>query len=88
MAHAALRAIGTLGHTQLAHHLLLALADKQRWQPAADSLVALGAAAAPLLRKALHDRHRPAPTHRLVTVLERIDAPSSRAALVEPGPGP
>jgi hypothetical protein len=88
VAHAALRAIGTLGHPRLAHHLLLALGDKQRSQPAADSLVALGPAVVPLLRKALHDRHRPAPTHRLATVLERIEAPGSRAALVELAQGP
>ncbi|SFQ77567.1 cyclic nucleotide-binding domain-containing protein [Hymenobacter arizonensis] len=83
VANAALTALGTLGHTRLAPHLLHALRDKQRWQPAADSLVALGPDAVPLLRDALpHDANN-AHTHRLVTVLERLNNSASRVVLVE-----
>ncbi|MBF9141440.1 cyclic nucleotide-binding domain-containing protein [Hymenobacter properus] len=82
-AQAALAAIGTVGHTALAPYLLHALGDKQRWQPAADSLVALGPAVVPLVREALAHEPGNAITHRLTTVLERLDAPASRAALVE-----
>ncbi|MFD2722030.1 cyclic nucleotide-binding domain-containing protein [Hymenobacter monticola] len=82
-AQAALAAIGTVGHTALAQYLLHSLGDKQRWQPAADSLVALGPAVVPLVREALSHDPGNAITHRLTTVLERLDAPASRAALVE-----
>ena len=83
VAQAALAAIGTVGHLQLMPHLLAALGNKHRWPPAADSLVALGPAVVPLLREAL--RHEPgnALTHRLANVLERLNAPASRTALVE-----
>ena len=82
LASAALAAIGTLPHTRLAYHLPPALGEKQRWQAAIDSLVALGPAMVPLVREALH--HSPGPTHlhRLATVLERIATPASRAVLV------
>ncbi|MDB5236308.1 MAG: hypothetical protein JWR44_3301 [Hymenobacter sp.] len=82
-AHAALTAIGTLGHIGLAHYLFMALGDRQRWQPAADSLVALGSAAVPLVREALPQTAGTPLTNRLATVLERIDSLESRAALVE-----
>ncbi|MDO7850211.1 cyclic nucleotide-binding domain-containing protein [Hymenobacter convexus] len=82
-AQAALTAIGTVGHTALAQYLLHSLGDKQRWQPAADSLVALGPAVVPLVREALLRDPGNAITHRLTTVLERLDAPASRAALIE-----
>ncbi|OGX84232.1 MFS transporter, partial [Hymenobacter glacialis] len=81
--HAALVAIGTVGHTKLAHHLFLALGQKRHWQVAADSLVALGPAVVPLVRAALHHDPTDVLIHRLVTVLERLNAPASRAALVE-----
>ena len=80
---AALAAIGTLPHLHLAGHLLAALADKQRWQAAADSLVVLGPAVVPRVREALRREPGNGLTHRLSTVLERLDAPASRAALVE-----
>ena len=88
LASAALAAIGTLPHTRLAFHLPPALGEKQRWQAAADSLVALGPAVVPLVREALH--HPPGPTHlhRLATVLERLGTPASRAALVALAQGP
>ncbi len=82
VAPAALAAIGTLGHIRLAHHLLGAFGDKQRWQLAADSLVALGPAVVPMVRAALHDDPGPPLTHRFATVLERLDVPASRAVLV------
>ena len=83
VAQAALRAIGTVGHLELAHHLLAALNDKHRWQTAADSLVALGPAVVPLVRAVLLRDAEPAHPHRLSTVLERLDTSASRAALVE-----
>ena len=79
----ALAAIGTVGHLRLAPHLLAALGEKNHWQPAANSLVALGPAVVPLLRAALLREPGNVLTHRLATVLERLDAPASRAALVE-----
>jgi hypothetical protein len=77
VARTALAAIGTVGHTKLAHHLLLALSDKQRWQIAADSLVALGPAVVPLLQDALGSVSNLGNvlTHRFATVLERLDPP-------------
>ncbi len=83
VAQAALRAIGTVGHLELAHHLLAALNDKPRWQTAADSLVALGPAVVPLVREALLREAEPAHPHRLSTVLERLGTPASRAVLLE-----
>ena len=83
VARAALVAIGRVGHLELAPQLLAALADKHRWQPASDSLVALGPAVVPLVRQALHHHPNNPLTHRLATVLERLAGPSSRAALVE-----
>ncbi|MCC3151760.1 cyclic nucleotide-binding domain-containing protein [Hymenobacter sp. BT770] len=83
VAETALKAIGTVGHTKLTHYLLRALSDKQRWQPAADSLVELGPAVVPLVRDALHRKPGAAAMHRLATVLERLPGPASRAALVE-----
>jgi hypothetical protein len=85
VAQAALAAIGTVGHAELAHHLLPALSDKRRWQTAADSLVALGPAVVPLLREALGTGSDLGNvlTQRFATVLERLDAPASRAVLVE-----
>ncbi|GAA4039655.1 hypothetical protein GCM10022409_26740 [Hymenobacter glaciei] len=83
VAQAALRAIGTVGHLDLAPHLLTAINDKQRWQTAADSLVALGPAVVPLVREALLREAEPAHPHRLSTVLERLDTTASRAVLVE-----
>ncbi|WP_310398136.1 cyclic nucleotide-binding domain-containing protein [Hymenobacter sp.] len=88
VAAAALAAIGTLGHPGLAHHLLPALGDKQRWQPAADSLVALGPPVVPLVRDALRNATGARHPHRLATVLERLNTPASRAALVELAQGP
>ena len=88
VAQAALAAIGTVGQLPLATYLLPALADKQRWQPAADSLVALGPAVLPLVRQALHRTASDACTHHLVTVLERLGAPVGRPALVELAQGP
>ena len=88
VAQAALAAIGTVGQLPLATYLLPALADKQRWQPAADSLVALGPAVLPLVRQALHRKASDACTHHLVTVLERLGAPVGRPALVELAQGP
>ncbi|WP_046246289.1 cyclic nucleotide-binding domain-containing protein [Hymenobacter terrenus] len=88
IASAALAAIGTVGHPKLAYHLLLALGDKQRWQSAADSLVALGPAVVPMVREALHRSPGNVQTQRLVSVLERIDAPASRTALIELARGP
>ena len=82
-AHAALEAIGTVGHLELTPYLLQALGDKQRWQPAADSLVALGPVVVPMVRNALHQKPGAARMHRLATVLERLAVPASRAALVE-----
>jgi hypothetical protein len=82
LARAGLAAIGTVGHLQLAHHLLAALNDKQRWQPAADSLVALGPGVVPLLSEALHREAEPAHPQRLASVLERLDTTASHAALV------
>jgi len=82
LASAALTAIGTLPHTRLAYHLPPALGEKQRWQAAADSLVALGPAVVPMVREALHHTPSPVHLHRLATVLERLDTPASRAALV------
>jgi hypothetical protein len=85
VAQAALAAIGTVGHAKLAHHLLSALSDKRRWQTAADSLVALGPTVVPLLQEALGSGSNLGNvlTHRLATVLERLDTPASRAVLVE-----
>lgn len=83
VALAALRAIGTVGHLELAHHLLAAINDKPRWHAAADSLVALGPAVVPLLRHELLDVAEPAHPHRLSTVLERLGNTASRAVLVE-----
>ena len=85
VAQAALAAIGTVGHAELAHHLLPALSDKRRWQTAADSLVALGPAVVPLLREGLGTGSDLGNvlTQRFATVLERLDAPASRAVLVE-----
>ncbi|HEX8330726.1 MAG TPA: cyclic nucleotide-binding domain-containing protein [Hymenobacter sp.] len=83
LARPALVAIGTVGHTQLAHHLLEALTNKQRWQLAADSLVALGPAVVPLLRDALARARSNVQAHRLASVLERLGGAGSRAALVE-----
>ena len=88
VAQAALAAIGAVGQLRLASYLLPALGDKQRWQPAADSLVALGPAVLPLVRQALHRAATDARTHHLVTVLERLGAPVGRAALVELAQGP
>ncbi|WP_210513793.1 cyclic nucleotide-binding domain-containing protein [Hymenobacter terricola] len=83
VARATLAAIGTVGHIQLAHYLLAALDDKRRWQPAADSLVALGPAVVPLVsEEVLAHEHSNALTYRLATVLERLDTPASRAVLV------
>ncbi|MDB5269134.1 MAG: hypothetical protein JWP58_2174 [Hymenobacter sp.] len=83
VAQAALRAVGTVGHLELAHHLLDALNDKHRWAVAADSLVALGPAVVPLVREALLRDAEPAHPQRLAAVLERLDTTASRAALVE-----
>ena len=83
LARTALAAIGTGGHLPLAHHLLAALNDKQRWLPAADSLVALGPGVVPLLREALRHEAEPAHPQRLAAVLERLDTSASHAALVE-----
>ncbi|MBF9239098.1 cyclic nucleotide-binding domain-containing protein [Hymenobacter sp. BT683] len=83
VAHAALSAIGTLGHVELAPYLVRALGDKKRWQPAADSLVALGPPVVASLREALQQSTSNVLTHRLAAVLERLDAPASRTALVE-----
>ncbi|MBU6120205.1 cyclic nucleotide-binding domain-containing protein [Hymenobacter siberiensis] len=83
VAQAALRAIGTVGHLELAHHLLAALDDKHRWAGAADSLVALGPAVVPLLRQVLLQEAEPAHPQRLATVLERLDTTASRAVLLE-----
>jgi hypothetical protein len=83
VAQAALRAIGSVGHLELAHHLLAALNDKHHWQTAADSLVALGPAVVPLLREALLGNAEPTHPHRLSTVLERLGTPASCAVLVE-----
>ena len=66
----------------MAPHLLAALADKPRWLPAADGLVALGPAAGPLVQAALRQATDPALVHRLATVLERLGAPDGRAALL------
>ena len=88
VAQAALAAIGTVGQLRLASYLLPALGDKQRWQPAAESLVALGAAVLPLVRQALHSASTDARTHHLVTVLERLGAPIGRETLVELAQGP
>ena len=88
LAQAALAAIGAVGQLRLATYLLPALSDKQRWQPAADSLVALGPAVVPLVCQALHRASSDTRTHHLVTVLERMGAPASRAALVELAQGP
>ena len=88
VAQAALAAIGAVGELRLATYLLAALADKQRWQPAADSLVALGPAVVPLVRQALRHTSTDARTHHLVTVLERLGAPVGREALVELAQGP
>jgi hypothetical protein len=82
MVRAALVAIGTVGHTQLAHYLFTALKSKRHWQPAADSLVALGPAVVPLVQEALLHSPSNVLTHRLATVLERLDLPTSRATLV------
>ncbi|HEX8507363.1 MAG TPA: cyclic nucleotide-binding domain-containing protein, partial [Hymenobacter sp.] len=82
LARPALTALGTVGHTQLAHYLLEALTIKQRWQLAADSLVALGPAVVPLLRDALVHAHSNVLVHRLASVLERLGSAASRAALV------
>ncbi|UOQ98588.1 cyclic nucleotide-binding domain-containing protein [Hymenobacter sp. 5317J-9] len=83
MVRATLTALGTVGHMQLAEHLLTALNDQHLWEPAADSLVALGPAVVPLLREAL--RREPEPLHpqRTALVLERLNTTASRAALVE-----
>ncbi|MBJ6109044.1 cyclic nucleotide-binding domain-containing protein [Hymenobacter sp. BT523] len=83
IVRATLTALGTVGHLQLAEHLLTALNDKHLWEPAADSLVALGPAVVPLLREAL--RREPEPLHpqRTALVLERLNTGASRAALVE-----
>ena len=81
--HAALAAIGTVGHTKLAHHLFRALGNKRHWQVAADSLVALGPAVVPMISEALRHDSTDALIHRLVMVLERLDTSASRAALVE-----
>ncbi len=83
VVRAALRAIGTVGHLELAPHLLAALADKHRWAVAADSLVALGPAVVPLLREALLRDAEPAQPQRLTAVLERLDTAASRAVLLE-----
>ncbi|WP_035557411.1 cyclic nucleotide-binding domain-containing protein [Hymenobacter sp. IS2118] len=83
VAHAALRAIGTLGHTDFVPYLVRALGEKGQWQPAADSLVALGTPVVAALREALTNSKSNVLTHRLADVLERLDAPASRAALVE-----
>ena len=83
VAQAALRAIGTVGHLELAHHLLAALADKHRWAVATDSLVALGPAVVPLLRATLLHDAEPAHPQRLAAVLERLGTTASRAVLVE-----
>ena len=83
VAQAALRAIGTVGHLELVHHLLAALDNKPRWAVAADSLVALGPAVVPLVRAALFREAEPAHPQRLAAVLERLDTSASRAVLVE-----
>ena len=83
MTRTALVAIGTLNHTELAHHLLATLGDKPRWTVAADSLVALGPAVVPLLRETLLRETEPAHPQRLATVLERINSVASRAVLLE-----
>ncbi|MET4074594.1 cyclic nucleotide-binding domain-containing protein [Hymenobacter sp. UYCo722] len=83
VAQAALRAIGTVGHLGLAHHLLAAIADKHCWAAAADSLVALGPAVVPMLRETLLHEAEPAHPQRLSTVLERLDNSASRTVLVE-----
>ncbi|WP_201977251.1 cyclic nucleotide-binding domain-containing protein [Hymenobacter rubidus] len=83
VVHAALVAIGTLSTPHLADRLLQALHHKHRWQVAANSLIALGAAVIPLVREALQSHPGNAVTHRLTTVLERLDTPASRAVLVE-----
>lgn len=83
VAQAALRAIGTVGHLELAHHLLATLDDKPRWAVAADSLVALGPAVVPLLRETLLREAEPAHPQRLAAVLERLNNAASRAVLLE-----
>ena len=83
VVRAALAAIGTVGHLELAPHLLAALDGKANWQPAADSLVALGPAVVPLVRATLLHEQEPAHPQRLAAVLERLGTPASRAALVE-----
>ena len=83
VAQAALRAIGTVGHLELAHHLLAALGDKQRWAVATDSLVALGPAVVPLVRGTLLRAAEPAHPQRLAAVLERLNTSASRAVLLE-----
>ncbi|MBF9222927.1 cyclic nucleotide-binding domain-containing protein [Hymenobacter ruricola] len=83
VVRATLTALGAVGHLQLVPPLLAALNDKHLWQPAADSLVALGPAVVPLLQAAL--RREPEPLHpqRAALVLERLNTGTSRAALVE-----
>ena len=83
LGEAALLALGTLPDTRLAFYLMAALTDKPRWQTAADSLVALGAAAAPLVHEALQQATDPALIHRLATVLERLGTPNGRDALLD-----
>ena len=83
VVRAALAAIGTVGHLELAPYLLAALDDKRRWQAAAASLVALGPGVVPLVRAVLMHENEPAHPQRLAAVLERLDTPASQAALVE-----
>ncbi|MBO2010578.1 cyclic nucleotide-binding domain-containing protein [Hymenobacter negativus] len=80
---ATLKALGSVGHLQLAHHLLVALDSKKYWSVAADSLVKLGPAVLPLVREALFREAEPAHPQRLALVLERLDTSASRAVLVE-----
>jgi hypothetical protein len=80
---ATLMALGSVGHLQLAHHLLAALDNKKLWSTAADSLVKLGPAVVPLVREALLREAEPAHPQRLASVLERLDTTASRAVLVE-----
>ena len=83
VVQAALRAVGTVGHLELAHHLLAALGSKQLWQTATDGLVALGPAVVPMVRATLLHAAEPAHPQRLAAVLERLNTAASRAVLVE-----
>jgi hypothetical protein len=83
VVQAALVALGSVGHLQLTHYLLVALDDRHHWATAADSLVKLGPAVVPQVREALLHEAEPAHPQRLASVLERLDTAASRAVLVE-----